>query len=69
MCPHSFAGCPSNAQVENSPYRRELSKQSLVLSHSLCELKAVFPEGLFHADFKLIKIEAREFWARAFNKK
>jgi len=32
---------------ENSHYRRNLTKLSLVFSHMLSELKAIFPQGLF----------------------
>ena len=33
---------------ENSHYRRNLTKLSLVFSHMLSELKAVFPQGMYY---------------------
>ncbi|KAM9513403.1 E3 ubiquitin-protein ligase CBL-C [Salvelinus alpinus] len=55
---------------EMSSYRRNLTKLSLLFSHMLCELRAMFPEGSFQGDtFRLTKTEAGEFWRRAFGNK
>lgn len=48
---------------ENSHYRRNLTKLSLVFSHMLSELKALFPNGVFGGDqFRITKSDAAEFW-------
>ncbi|XP_024085101.1 E3 ubiquitin-protein ligase CBL-B isoform X2 [Cimex lectularius] len=48
---------------ENSHYRRNLTKLSLVFSHMLSELKALFPNGAFAGDqFRITKSDAAEFW-------
>lgn len=48
---------------ENSHYRRNLTKLSLVFSHMLSELKAIFPHGLFAGDqFRITKSDAADFW-------
>ncbi|XP_054282274.1 E3 ubiquitin-protein ligase CBL-B isoform X3 [Macrosteles quadrilineatus] len=48
---------------ENSHYRRNLTKLSLVFSHMLSELKAIFPNGTFAGDqFRITKSDAAEFW-------
>ncbi|XP_010892433.2 E3 ubiquitin-protein ligase CBL-C [Esox lucius] len=55
---------------ETSSYRRNLTKLSLLFSHMLWELKALFPEGRFQGDtYRLNKTEAKEFWRRAFGTK
>uniref|UniRef100_A0A336M129 E3 ubiquitin-protein ligase CBL n=1 Tax=Culicoides sonorensis TaxID=179676 RepID=A0A336M129_CULSO len=52
---------------ENSGYRRNLTKLSLVFSHMLSELKAIFPNGLFAGDqFRITKADANEFWKSRF---
>ncbi|XP_058125184.1 serine-rich adhesin for platelets [Anopheles ziemanni] len=52
---------------ENSHYRRNLTKLSLVFSHMLSELKAIFPNGLFAGDqFRITKADAAEFWKTRF---
>ncbi|XP_066539743.1 E3 ubiquitin-protein ligase CBL-C [Hoplias malabaricus] len=52
---------------EKSSYRRNLTKLSLLFSHMLWELRAIFPGGRFQGDmYKLTKTEAKEFWRRAF---
>lgn len=51
-------------------YRRNLTKLSLIFSHMLAELKAIFPNGLFQGDnFRITKADAAEFWRRAFGDK
>lgn len=48
---------------ENSHYRRNLTKLSLVFSHMLSELKAIFPNGIFLGDqFRITKSDAADFW-------
>uniref|UniRef100_A0A672ZEH3 E3 ubiquitin-protein ligase CBL n=1 Tax=Sphaeramia orbicularis TaxID=375764 RepID=A0A672ZEH3_9TELE len=55
---------------ENSQPRRNLTKQSLIFSHMLAELKAIFPNGLFQGDnFRITKADAAEFWRRSFGDK
>ncbi|KRT83974.1 hypothetical protein AMK59_679, partial [Oryctes borbonicus] len=52
---------------ENSHYRRNLTKLSLVFSHMLSELKALFPDGVFAGDqFRITKSDAAEFWKTKF---
>uniref|UniRef100_A0A1L8E318 E3 ubiquitin-protein ligase CBL n=1 Tax=Nyssomyia neivai TaxID=330878 RepID=A0A1L8E318_9DIPT len=52
---------------ENSHYRRNLTKLSLVFSHMLSELKAIFPSGLFAGDqFRITKADAADFWKSNF---
>uniref|UniRef100_A0A8C9YM48 E3 ubiquitin-protein ligase CBL n=1 Tax=Sander lucioperca TaxID=283035 RepID=A0A8C9YM48_SANLU len=55
---------------ENSQPRRNLTKLSLIFSHMLAELKAIFPNGLFQGDnFRITKADAAEFWRHAFGDK
>ncbi|XP_008429475.1 E3 ubiquitin-protein ligase CBL-C isoform X2 [Poecilia reticulata] len=52
---------------ETSSYRRNLTKLSLLFSHMLWELKAMFPGGYFQGDtYKVSKIEADQFWRKYF---
>ena len=52
---------------ENSTYRRSLTKLSLVFSHMLAEVKAIFPQGTYVGDgFRITKLEAAEFWKKSF---
>uniref|UniRef100_A0A3P9DJJ1 E3 ubiquitin-protein ligase CBL n=1 Tax=Maylandia zebra TaxID=106582 RepID=A0A3P9DJJ1_9CICH len=45
--------------------RQNLTKLSLIFSHMLAELKAIFPNGLFQGDnFRITKADAAEFWRR-----
>ena len=51
-----------------SPARRNLTKLSLVFSHMLSELKAVFPNGAFAGDaFRITKSDAADFWRIKFD--
>lgn len=43
-------------------YRRVLTKLTLVFSHALTELKAVFGDGVYKNDYTIVKHDAREFW-------
>ncbi|XP_029556131.1 E3 ubiquitin-protein ligase CBL [Salmo trutta] len=55
---------------ENSQPRRNLTKLSLIFSHMLAELKAIFPNGLFQGDnFRITKADAADFWRRSFGDK
>ncbi|XP_046704180.1 E3 ubiquitin-protein ligase CBL-C isoform X2 [Silurus meridionalis] len=55
---------------EKSTYRRNLTKLSLLFSHMLWELRAIFPGGQFYGDtYNLTKTEAREFWRKSFGHK
>uniref|UniRef100_A0AAX7UC74 E3 ubiquitin-protein ligase CBL n=1 Tax=Astatotilapia calliptera TaxID=8154 RepID=A0AAX7UC74_ASTCA len=55
---------------ENSQPRQNLTKLSLIFSHMLAELKAIFPNGLFQGDnFRITKADAAEFWRRSFRDK
>lgn len=52
---------------ETSHYRRNLTKLSLVFSHMLSELKAIFPNGTFAGDqFRITKSDAADFWREHF---
>uniref|UniRef100_A0A8C6KMC1 E3 ubiquitin-protein ligase CBL n=1 Tax=Nothobranchius furzeri TaxID=105023 RepID=A0A8C6KMC1_NOTFU len=53
---------------ETSSHRRNLTKLSLLFSHMLWELKAMFPGGYFQGDtFKVAKPEADQFWRKSFD--
>lgn len=53
---------------EMSTYRRHLTKHSLIFSHMLAELKALYPNGLYCGDsYRLTKQEASDFWRINFN--
>ncbi|XP_052474433.1 E3 ubiquitin-protein ligase CBL isoform X2 [Carassius gibelio] len=52
---------------ETSSYRRNLTKLSLLFSHMLNELQALFPGGRFQGDtYRITKTEAKDFWRKAF---
>ncbi|CAL9705174.1 unnamed protein product [Knipowitschia caucasica] len=53
-----------------SSCRKNLTKLSLLFSHMLWEIKALFPGGTFHGDaYSVTKTEAQEFWRRSFRHK
>ncbi|XP_053188013.1 E3 ubiquitin-protein ligase CBL-B-B [Scomber japonicus] len=55
---------------EQSQDRRNLTKLSLIFSHMLAEIKAVFPGGQFQGDtFRITKADAADFWRRFFGEK
>ncbi|KAK6316571.1 hypothetical protein J4Q44_G00119710 [Coregonus suidteri] len=55
---------------EQSQDRRNLTKLSLIFSHILAEIKAIFPGGQFQGDtFRITKADAGEFWRRFFGEK
>ncbi|XP_029432914.1 E3 ubiquitin-protein ligase CBL-C [Rhinatrema bivittatum] len=52
---------------EGSIARRNLTKLSLILSHMLAELKAIYPTSKCHGEtYRFTKVEAADFWTRAF---
>ncbi|XP_036393820.1 E3 ubiquitin-protein ligase CBL-C [Megalops cyprinoides] len=55
---------------ENSTCRKNLTKLSLLFSHMLYELRALFPGGRFQGDtYRVTKTEAGEFWRSAFGER
>nr|XP_020039075.1 E3 ubiquitin-protein ligase CBL-B isoform X4 [Castor canadensis] len=55
---------------EQSQDRRNLTKLSLIFSHMLAEIKAIFPSGQFQGDnFRITKADAAEFWRKFFGDK
>ncbi|XP_027441194.1 E3 ubiquitin-protein ligase CBL-B isoform X4 [Zalophus californianus] len=55
---------------EQSQDRRNLTKLSLIFSHMLAEIKAIFPNGQFQGDnFRITKADAAEFWRKFFGDK
>ncbi|BFZ13745.1 hypothetical protein BsWGS_16784 [Bradybaena similaris] len=55
---------------ENSHYRRNLTKLSLVFSHMLAELKAIYPSGTFAGEsFRITKGDAADWWKKSFGDK
>ncbi|XP_071325423.1 E3 ubiquitin-protein ligase CBL-C isoform X2 [Trachinotus anak] len=55
---------------ETSSYRRSLTKLSLLFSHMLWEMKAMFPDGSFQGDtFRVTKTDAEKFWWLSFGNK
>lgn len=61
-----FKESKERMEDEASPWRRELNKVSLVFSHMLAELRTFFRDGAWVPEFKMVKLEAREFWDKAF---
>ncbi|KAK2091883.1 hypothetical protein P7K49_031167 [Saguinus oedipus] len=57
-------------QCECLHSRRNLTKLSLIFSHMLAEIKAIFPNGQFQGDnFRITKADAAEFWRKFFGDK
>lgn len=55
---------------ENAHSRRNLTKLSLVFSHMLAELKAIYPNGIYSGDsFRITKGDASDWWRRSFGDK
>ncbi|XP_053308679.1 E3 ubiquitin-protein ligase CBL-C [Spea bombifrons] len=49
------------------PSRRNLNRMSLIFSHTLSELKAIFPGGIYRGgSYQVVKPEAAKFWTQAF---
>lgn len=56
--------------VESSQPRRQLTKMTLIFSHMLAELRAMFPDGAYAGDtYRLTKKEAAKFWHSTFGTK
>ncbi|XP_038669969.1 E3 ubiquitin-protein ligase CBL-like isoform X4 [Scyliorhinus canicula] len=52
---------------EGSLARRSLIKLSLIFSHMLANLRAIFPKGLFQGDtYRITKMDAADFWKKSF---
>lgn len=52
---------------ETTSHRRSLTKLSLIFSHMLAELKALFPNGIYGGEtFRVTKADAADFWLNAF---
>ena len=52
---------------ETSSDRRSLTKLSLIFSHMLAELKALFPGGTYGGDtYRVTKQDAGDFWSTCF---
>jgi len=55
---------------ESSSCRRSLIRYSLIFSHMVAELKAMFPNGTFSGDtYRITKSDAGEWWKRTFPEK
>jgi len=55
---------------ESSSGRRSLIRYSLIFSHMIAELKAMFPNGTFSGDgYRITKSDAGEWWKRTFPEK
>lgn len=55
---------------EQSQCRRSLIKLSLVFSHMLAELKALFPNGVFAGEsYRITKNDAGDWWKKSFPEK
>ncbi|XP_010785838.1 E3 ubiquitin-protein ligase CBL-B-B-like, partial [Notothenia coriiceps] len=49
---------------------RNLTKLSLIFSHMLAEIKAIFPGGQFQGDtFRITKADAADFWRNFFGER
>ncbi|XP_071958390.1 E3 ubiquitin-protein ligase CBL-C-like isoform X2 [Antedon mediterranea] len=52
---------------ESATCRRELNRLSLIFSHNLAEIKAVFPNGIYiDSHFRITKQDASDFWKKNF---
>jgi len=55
---------------ESSSGRRSLIRYSLIFSHMVAELKAMFPNGTFSGDsYRITKSDAAEWWKHTFSEK
>lgn len=64
-----FRDAGDEMENEDSESRRELNKFTLVFSHMLAEFRTIFKGGEFRNEFKIVKQEPRDFWAREFGKR
>ncbi|XP_073512039.1 E3 ubiquitin-protein ligase CBL-C [Phyllobates terribilis] len=61
------AQCSEMVNKEGTMARRNLTKLSLIFSHILCELRALFPGGRFQGNsYRITKLEASKFWGQTF---
>lgn len=52
---------------EDSSHRRSLTKLSLIFSHMLSELKALFPGGVYCGEsYRITKTDASDWWRKMF---
>ncbi|XP_071966501.1 E3 ubiquitin-protein ligase CBL-C isoform X2 [Engystomops pustulosus] len=59
--------CSEMVKKEGVTTRKNLTKLSLIFSHILCELRALFPGGRFQGNsYRITKLEAYQFWGQAF---
>ncbi|KAG9482121.1 hypothetical protein GDO78_011035 [Eleutherodactylus coqui] len=59
--------CSEIVKTEGITARRTLTKLSLIFSHILSELRALFPGGHFQKNpYRITKLEASKFWGEAF---
>ncbi|XP_056398842.1 E3 ubiquitin-protein ligase CBL-C [Hyla sarda] len=68
---HSLLGkttqCSDMVNRQGVAARRNLTKLSLIFSHILCELRALFPGGRFQGNsYRITKLEASKFWGQTF---
>lgn len=70
QCIKLFKDSKDRMFEEGSTHRRNLTKLSLVFSHMLSELKAIYPNGVFAGDsFRITKSDAAEFWKNSFGER
>ena len=69
-CLQLFKDHKEKMYEEHEPCRRNLIKLSLVFSHMLAELKALFPGGSYAGDsYRITKNDAAEWWKKTFTDK
>ncbi|KAM3921074.1 E3 ubiquitin-protein ligase CBL-C [Leptodactylus fuscus] len=62
--------CTEMVKKQGREARRNLTKLSLIFSHILCELRALYPGGRFQGhSYRITKLEASKFWTQAFGTK
>ncbi|XP_040290216.1 E3 ubiquitin-protein ligase CBL-C isoform X1 [Bufo bufo] len=62
--------CAEIVKKEGAVARRNLTKLSLIFSHILSELRALFPGGRFQGNsYRITKLEASKFWVETFGKR
>lgn len=67
--PYCYKG-PDRLRLSYVILRRNLTKLTLLFSHMLWELTAMFPGGRFHGyAYRVTKAEAEDFWRRSFGHK
>ncbi|KAM8927770.1 E3 ubiquitin-protein ligase CBL-C [Pelodytes ibericus] len=67
QCTGILRGASGVYHVNGSSLRRNLTKMSLIFSHILSELKAIFPGGNYQGNsYRVTKHEAAKFWSHKF---